>query len=66
MDLLKVEEVAALLRVPKSWIYMRTYEGAPEAIPHIKLGRHLRFRRSEIVAWVESQHRTGANLPVSN
>jgi excisionase family DNA binding protein len=59
MELLKVEEVAALLRVPKSWIYMRTYEGAAETIPHIKLGRHLRFRRSEIERWLEQQNVEG-------
>jgi excisionase family DNA binding protein len=55
-DLLTVAEVAALLRVPRSWLYARTASDGPEAIPHLKLGRHLRFRRSEVEAWVEEHH----------
>jgi excisionase family DNA binding protein len=56
-DLLTVGELASLLRVPNSWIYARTAEGAVETIPHLKLGRHLRFRRSEVLSWVEGHHR---------
>jgi excisionase family DNA binding protein len=56
-DLLTVGEVASLLRVPASWIYARTADGSVEEIPHLKLGRHLRFRRGEVLAWVEGHHR---------
>lgn len=56
-DLLTVGELALLLRVPASWIYARTADGAGETIPHLKLGRHLRFRRSEVLPWVEGHHR---------
>jgi excisionase family DNA binding protein len=56
-DLLTVGELALLLRVPASWIYARTADGAVETIPHLKLGRHLRFRRSEVLPWVEGHHR---------
>jgi len=59
-DLLTVGEVAALLRVPASWIYARTADAGVEEIPHLKLGRHLRFRRAEVETWVERHHR-GAN-----
>ena len=61
-DLLTVGELALLLRVPASWIYARTADGAVETIPHLKLGRHLRFRRSEVLPWVEGHHR-GPNSP---
>ncbi|GEM_PF-1898672 len=60
-ELLTVKEVAALLRVPTSWIYARTSEGGGlEAIPYLKLGRHLRFRRLEIEEWLEKQHGNGS------
>jgi excisionase family DNA binding protein len=56
-DLLTVSEVASLLRVPKSWVYGRTADAGLEEIPHLKLGRHLRFRRAEVETWVERHHR---------
>ncbi len=56
-DLLTVTEVASLLRVPASWIYARTADGGAEEIPHLKLGRHLRFRRAEVENWIERHHR---------
>ena len=58
-ELMTVDEVAAMLRVPPSWIYARTCPQSPEVdrIPFLKLGRHLRFRRSEVLAWIEGHHR---------
>jgi excisionase family DNA binding protein len=56
-DLLTVDELAGLLRVPASWIYARTADASVEEIPHLKLGRHLRFRRAEVERWVERHHR---------
>ena len=41
--LLTVEEVAHVLRVPRSWVYSHL-----EMLPTIRLGRYVRFRRSEI------------------
>ena len=55
-DLLTVKEVAAMLRVPNSWIYGHT-SGEGERIPFLKVGRHLRFRRSEIEQWLQSRSR---------
>ena len=39
-ELLTLDEVAALLKLPKSWIYERTRR---KLIPHVKLGKYLRF-----------------------
>ena len=38
-----VEDLALHLRVPKTWVYDRTRENGPEVIPHIKLGKYVRF-----------------------
>lgn len=60
-ELMTVAEVSALLRVPASWIYART-SGNGEQLPFLKLGRHLRFRRAEIEAWLEKQSRNSTDL----
>ena len=52
-DLLTVEEVSKLLKVPTSWIYERTGPKGKNKLPHLKLGKYLRFRRSEIEQYVE-------------
>ena len=41
--LLRAEEVAQMLRVPKSWVYSHLQE-----LPAIRLGRYVRFRRCAI------------------
>ena len=56
-DLLTVEDVAALFRVPKSWVYERTRRRGIERLPHVKLGKYLRFRLSEVAVYVEKLRR---------
>ncbi|HOW60058.1 MAG TPA: helix-turn-helix domain-containing protein [Candidatus Omnitrophota bacterium] len=46
--LLKVEQIADLLQVPKSWIYDRTRQGQA-GIPHIRLGAYARFDAEEVI-----------------
>ena len=48
--LLTVAEVAELLRVPVSWVYERTRRRGSDQIPHLKLGKYLRFSRSALFA----------------
>lgn len=51
-DLLTPAEAADYLRVRPSWVY----EAARgQRLPHVKLGRHLRFLREDLDAWVASQ-----------
>jgi len=38
-----VDKVAEHLGVPRSWIYDRTRKNGPEVIPHVKLGKYVRF-----------------------
>jgi len=45
-ELLTVADVAALLKVSKSWVYEHTRSrGTPRSdrIPHIKIGKYVRF-----------------------
>jgi excisionase family DNA binding protein len=54
-EILTVAEAAALLKVPPSSIYEWTrFRGTNRSapLPHRKIGKYLRFLRSEIDAWV--------------
>ena len=52
-SLLTVEEVAALLRVPVSWVYERTRARTADRIPGFRLGKSWRFRETDVIAWLE-------------
>ena len=47
-----VEEVAEFLHVKKSTIYAFVHQGV---LPHFKVGRLTRFRKSDLEAWLEAQ-----------
>jgi excisionase family DNA binding protein len=51
-DLLTVGELASLLKVPKSWIYDHTRKRGIEKLPHIKLGKYLRFFEADVLAYL--------------
>ena len=48
-SLLNAEDVATMLGVSRDWIYSETRAGR---IPHVKLGRHCRYRPESIHAWL--------------
>jgi excisionase family DNA binding protein len=50
--LLTAGEVAELLAVPESWVREHTRTGA---LPRIRLGRYVRYRRQAVLAWVGAQ-----------
>jgi len=58
--LLTASDVAALLGVSEDWIYSESRAGR---IPHVKLGRNVRFRRSSIDTWIAELE--GATLPAT-
>jgi len=47
-DLLTIEEMAEVLKVKVSWIYQKTRLGQ-SAIPHLKVGNHLRFQKNKVL-----------------
>jgi excisionase family DNA binding protein len=50
--LLTPDDVAELLQVNKSWVYEAARDGR---IPHVRLGRYVRFEPEEIEAWLKTQ-----------
>jgi excisionase family DNA binding protein len=57
LDLLTPDDVCALLKVKKSWLYDTVENGAIEVI---RLGKQLRFRPSALVRYLED-HVNNAN-----
>jgi predicted DNA-binding transcriptional regulator AlpA len=57
-DLLDVKELAALFGKSKSWVY---HESSKKAIPRLKIGGELRFRRGDIKEWVLDQQEETIN-----
>jgi len=57
--LLTPTQLCDLLQVRSSTLYKWTHQ---EFVPHIKLGRFLRFRESEILEWLEQRKSEGRAL----
>ena len=50
--LINIQEAAALLNLAVNTIYEKTSE---KIIPHYKHGKKIMFKKSELLAWVESR-----------
>ena len=61
--LLTVKELADYLAVPVATIYQWRYRR--EGPQGFRVGRHLRYRWSEVEAWIESQLREEASMTVT-
>ena len=56
-ELLTVEEMAARLKVPPSWIYSRTRIKGSEAMPGVlRCGKYLRFSPEVVLTWIEKKY----------
>lgn len=51
-QLLTVEQTAARLQVPLSWIYRRMMRSAENRLPVTKIGKYCRIRESELEKWI--------------
>jgi excisionase family DNA binding protein len=52
--LLVASELAALLRVTTAWVYAET---RANRLPHVRLGRYVRYRAAAIDAWIAEEER---------
>lgn len=55
-ELLTPSELAETLKVPKSWVYLKTRDKT--GIPRLMVGRHLRFHLSDVIKWLKTQNKT--------
>jgi excisionase family DNA binding protein len=54
--LLDAKEIAERLGVPESWVRESARSGA---IPHLRLGRYVRFDLADVERWLEECKRPG-------
>lgn len=53
VNILNPEQVSSILKVKVSTIYQWTHQ---RFIPHVKIGRFVRFREDEIERWLTENH----------
>jgi len=59
-ELLTAVEVAAILRVSPAWVYAETRR---RRIPHIRLGRYVRYRTDAITSWMQDLESSSGVAP---
>lgn len=52
-----IQQLAEVLQVPKATIYQWRYRG--EGPPSLRVGRHVRFRRSDVEVWLRGKEEGG-------
>ncbi len=57
--LLDAEDIAGRLNVPVTWIREATRDGL---IPHVRLGRYIRYEWPAILRWLVENRRPGGRL----
>jgi excisionase family DNA binding protein len=55
-NLLSVDDLSESLNVPKSWVYARTREKGPGAMPRIRVGKYVRFELEKVIDWLKAQN----------
>jgi len=55
--LLTIQEMAACLKVPVSWLYARTRKNGPDSFPVIRVGKYCRFNLAEVLTWIDKRGR---------
>ena len=54
-ELLTVHDAARFLNVSASWVYEHTREDADDRLPFMKLGKYLRFDRTDLRAYIDAK-----------
>ena len=55
--ILTVQEVAAILKVPNSWIYDHVRPGCRDPLPFFKMGKYLRFSAADLQDYLDARRR---------
>jgi excisionase family DNA binding protein len=52
-ELLTLDELCAMLKITKATVYKQRTTGTGP--PGYRIGKHLRFKRSDVLSWLESK-----------
>jgi len=62
-ELLTVHDAARFLNVSVSWIYEHTRDEAEDRLPFVKLGKYLRFDRTDLRAYIDAKRAASRRQP---
>ena len=62
-ELLTVHDAARVLNVSVSWIYEHTRDDAEDRLPFVKLGKYLRFDRTDLRAYIDAKRAASRRQP---
>jgi excisionase family DNA binding protein len=54
-ELLTVHDAARFLKVSVSWVYEHTRDDIADRLPFLKLGKYLRFDRTDLRAYIDAK-----------
>lgn len=60
-NLLSIEELSKYLSIKPKTLYSKVESGE---IPHYKIGHLIRFKKSEVEAWLERSRKIGKGVPI--
>jgi excisionase family DNA binding protein len=61
--LLTVHDTARLLKVSVTWVYEHVRPDAEDRLPHVKLGKYLRFDRRDLQAYIDAKRADSRRQP---
>jgi len=62
-ELLTVHDAAHFLNVSVSWVYEHTRDDTEDRLPFVKLGKYLRFDRTDLRAYVDTKRAASRRQP---
>lgn len=60
-ELLTVSDAARLLNVTVSWVYEHTRDGSEDRLPFVKLGKYVRFDRTDLREYIDAKRQAARN-----
>ena len=60
-ELLTVNDAARFLRVTVSWVYEHTRDDAEDRLPFVKLGKYVRFDRTDLREFINAKRHAARN-----
>ena len=60
-ELLTVNDAARFLRVTVSWVYEHTRDDAADRLPFVKLGKYVRFDRTDLREFIDAKRKAARN-----
>ena len=60
-ELLTVNDAARFLRVTVSWVYEHTRDDAEDRLPFVKIGKYVRFDRTDLREFINAKRQAARN-----